>query len=532
MLKIDFGPGVLPDITYSFNQWWIVIGNTVKALDSKNLTILDEQILPNAYGRSDSRICKEWVVYRALTNDLSTLFNLRTNEIWQSGVALGNSPVAVNKEYWAYQSFPDCRIQRALLSNPLQFSPLGIGAPTGLSRIKDDGSIIKIDDDRGIIVGGTIPAFADDLSVCENPDGGILCRLSNGKELRIWPGEITKNPRCASDGEGNYCVTAWSDGSGVQGIRIALISKNEFTDPIAVHTDPSLTIDMIPFFVGGSWPHTSKIGDPNSTLDLQVNLSDRPHTFTFLKWENRLCQEVLRYDDNYIYHHEDHTDELSNGGKKAWCLTDGRWIPRITRVGDIIDANSNEIKRIDESGNVISVSPFPYKNTTIAHYSSYPCGGDVGTREVVVLKYDPTWSNPHNEGNYELFFFAKGWGWFRWEAHDFHGDTLVMSADMVYLGGTRVSPAPLLVPLPGTIVPNTNIPLPSGVNILYPVPGKDIPIISLTGIRSIMKIRIPPCPVDHDVIIELVNGSLESEIDTIDGKRLGRSSLPRLVKIV
>jgi hypothetical protein len=277
--------------------------------------------------------------------------------------------------------------------------------------------------------------------------------------------------------------------------------------------------DMLPYFIGGQWPHTSKPGDHNGTLDCVHDPAAR--TVTFVKWENPACRETYRYDDQWLSLHEDRTDELSDSGRNAWHLTDGRWCPRVARVGDVIDAPGNQIERFGPAGVRTSIAPFAYRNEVVAHYSAYPFGGDVGTRECVVLRYDPTFSQIDHRGNYELFYYCLPFGWVRWESRDYHGDTIQQVADMTRLGGHSVTPASLIVPLPSM--------LPTGVDVLYP--NGELPVLSRTGTHRLMDIRVPPCPVPVRVRVELVEGSLHGQIDTMDGTRIGRSGKQRPVEI-
>jgi len=61
---------------------------------------------------------------------------------------------------------------------------------------------------------------------------------------------------------------------------------------------------------------------------------------------------------------------------------------------------------------VHSDNPLNYTNTLEAYYPSYNIGGDLGTDEVIVLKYD--WGGGVY---YEKFFYSRRWGWFRWESY-------------------------------------------------------------------------------------------------------------------
>jgi hypothetical protein len=84
------------------------------------------------------------------------------------------------------------------------------GAPTGLSRILADGSIVTIDEDRFSFAGATIPAYAGDLIVGEGPNGGTVWSL--GVRGVLWPGLDGFTPKCAAD-NGRFAICTAGSGS-------------------------------------------------------------------------------------------------------------------------------------------------------------------------------------------------------------------------------------------------------------------------------------------------------------------------------
>lgn len=88
-----------------------------------------------------------------------------------------------------------------------------LGAPTGLSRILDDGSVVTVDEDRLVLAGTTIPCFAADLAVGEGPQGGTVWQLAGPPPVRglLWSGLDGFTPKCAADGD-RVAICTWGSG--------------------------------------------------------------------------------------------------------------------------------------------------------------------------------------------------------------------------------------------------------------------------------------------------------------------------------
>lgn len=85
-----------------------------------------------------------------------------------------------------------------------------LGAPTGLSRILDDGTVRTIDEDRFALAGATIPSFAGPLAVGEGHDGGAFWKYGTAPEGTIWFPLDSFTPKCAADGDVLAITTAGS----------------------------------------------------------------------------------------------------------------------------------------------------------------------------------------------------------------------------------------------------------------------------------------------------------------------------------
>ena len=529
MIERTFPPGPFPDVSFLVDGTLRLVTNgtdgVLRVHDlAPDLHTILSRVLPGGYGRSDARVCGDWVAYR-LTDALGSrarLYNVVSREQWDAGVCHGNWPVAVSSTHWAYQTTvmdgagTHGEIYRAPLTNPLAWEWVRMGAPTGIASLNADGSATLVDETFTSVVGMTQPAFAPGIVVGEERDSGTLCRLSDGREALVWVGQPTTTPHVAFDiATGRYAIAVWTSGAFPCDL-VAILTDADFGEPKAVHADPAIVFDMMPFFVGGEWPHTSRHNDASGVMDCLVNLPDRPHTFTYIKWQNPLCQGIYRYDDDMIYHHEGRTDELSEGGRNSWHLTDGRWVKRLSHVGDVIDCAENRLRRFHMDGTMFEDVPWRYIMIVEAHYSSYPFGGDIGTREAVCIRFDPTWSNPHNQGAYERFFYAKGWGDAIWESREFHGGALRQEARMVYRGGARVMPSPLIVPLPGQAHVPPAVPLPTGGTVLCPGPA-DGPCGRMTGTCKLIQFQDPTMP-DRKYTVRIRDGGVVADIQTMDGR--------------
>lgn len=236
--------GVFPAVTFHGGHLIVSFGDAptnqlaVHRYDPDTLALVAQQFIPMGFARSDAHIDGPWLAYRTSDErgNLAALWNLDEGRLVALGERCdGNPPVMVGAGYWAWQraaaGFP---VFLAPLGNPAAWTMVRNGAPTGLSRILPDGTVRLIDEDRNAMLGGTMPAFAGDLSVDEHPDSGLICRLTDGRELRLWAGQETRTPRCAVDGQGRRAVVTWG---GPTNVRVAVLADGDFTVP--THADPT-----------------------------------------------------------------------------------------------------------------------------------------------------------------------------------------------------------------------------------------------------------------------------------------------------
>lgn len=124
--------------------------------------------------------------------------------------ALSN-PSAFGAGFWAYtEPVQPYRVHRLNLRSGEADQPR-LGAPTGLSRILDDGRVVTIDEDRHALPGATIPSFAGPLAVGEGPNGGALWRHTSGASGTLYKGRDSFTPKCAADGDTLAITTAGPD---------------------------------------------------------------------------------------------------------------------------------------------------------------------------------------------------------------------------------------------------------------------------------------------------------------------------------
>ena len=184
-------------------------------------------------------------------------------------------------------------------------------------------------------------------------------------------------------------------------------------------TDPSQTVDTLEFVVGDAalWPRT---GD-----QLQDQTVDRDRReVCFVKYGRADMYECWRWDDAWIYHVVDHALDGDTG--ESYRFTDGRWLPRRLLVGGAwsllqpanrirwftrgcSEVRGPEGMRIDDGPNVFPIALRAWIEP------ARDVGGDLGEREVLVLAY-ATFPPGGQPGAPELFSFARGAGWFKWES--------------------------------------------------------------------------------------------------------------------
>jgi hypothetical protein len=168
------------------------------------------------------------------------------------------------------------------------------------------------------------------------------------------------------------------------------------------------TIDVLDYLLGApeTWP---RFGPTNHHQHQNLDTGRVCWTKYTLGWS----YECWRWDDAYVYHAVDHAID----GARRWehyIFTDGRWMPRRFRLDETwtLDLPNNRLTWYDAECNPQPERDAPYR-VQAWHEGLLTVGGDLGTRDVLVLAYqpNPAGAEPNTE---ERFYFAKGAGWYRW----------------------------------------------------------------------------------------------------------------------
>jgi hypothetical protein len=229
MILANLGPGQRPDVAFDASGvvhvvWGHPDGRLLWHIGSNELET-PRQLEPSDCYSAFPRIAWPWLVYNQGPSWHAILRNLETGEQHDLGEQAGLTP-AIGAGYTAVIREGPRRIDR--IGPALTDHVLTPTDSTGLSRI-DNGRVVTTDEDRQSMGGGTNPCWALDLVTLEaeavtDARRAALCRLTDGRELRLWVGQDSREPRCAADGKGQYAVVTWGD----TGVRLALLSQEDF----------------------------------------------------------------------------------------------------------------------------------------------------------------------------------------------------------------------------------------------------------------------------------------------------------------
>ncbi len=181
------------------------------------------------------------------------------------------------------------------------------------------------------------------------------------------------------------------------------------TVAVAPSSSPSIAIDTLDFVIGDEslWP---RIGTQR-----QHQIVDRERReVCWVKYGDARKFECWRWDDRWIYHEVDHALDGDRTGR-SYSFSDGRWLPRHLSGEWSLDLRSN--RAIDYTPDCrTSERPFPYRMR--AHLEpAQDLGGDLGTRPVLVLEYQPYAPGERaTPDTIERYSFAQGAGWYLWES--------------------------------------------------------------------------------------------------------------------
>lgn len=154
-------------------------------------------------------------------------------------------------------------------------------------------------------------------------------------------------------------------------------------------------------------------------------------------YPNGDAYEYRTWDGSYVYLKEDHSNT-----QKIYTFTVGRWMRRFTTKGDVVDVRDNRIRWYTENCTFTNETPFPYETKVMEVYDSFDFGGDVGRQPTIVLRYDPTGGRTDVDGlYYEDFWYARGWGWVRWDSIKATTGQIYESAVFNKLGAVKVVPS-------------------------------------------------------------------------------------------
>lgn len=165
------------------------------------------------------------------------------------------------------------------------------------------------------------------------------------------------------------------------------------------------SIDVLDFLVGDPalWP---RMGDQH-----QHQVAEQSRV-CWTKYTLGWMFECWRWDDQWVYHQVDHA--IDGRRWEHYSFTDGRWLPRRLVPGEVwgLVLLDNMLTWVDAQCDPQPPRPSPYR-VRAWYERSFDAGGDLGTREVVVLEYQPDPENA-SPGTVEHFYFARGAGWFLW----------------------------------------------------------------------------------------------------------------------
>lgn len=126
---------------------------------------------------------------------------------------------------------------------------------------------------------------------------------------------------------------------------------------------------------------------------------------------NGSVYEYYTYDATAIYLKQDTSVgsyPVEGGTAASYTLSPGTWLKRTMSVGESFFSPAT-LTWVDKSCRVISSHPTWGFTITLLENKNMNLGGALGNQNVIVVKYD--YSGP----NYEKFYYAKGWGWVKWE---------------------------------------------------------------------------------------------------------------------
>ena len=169
-------------------------------------------------------------------------------------------------------------------------------------------------------------------------------------------------------------------------------------------------IDVLPFLIGEAqlWPRRGDLSQ-NQVVDYARREVCWP------KHTNPRFFECWRWDDDFVYHEVDHDVDGNTG--VSYRFEDGRWMPRYFEPDWRLDV-STQIVWFDPACGVDAVRSGPFRyHQRMWFEAARDGGGDLGTRDTLVLEYAP--EDPAGGPSApERFYFGRGAGWYEWSRGD------------------------------------------------------------------------------------------------------------------
>jgi hypothetical protein len=433
------GGGTFPDVAFFLARWWIAFQHgpslhlvslwpaTLQEVSWNSWTVGEPGVFPRLLswrGRLFLAHRDGTAGYRIALREVGSSFveYLDVEATPDPDLGHGSDPVALGEGFIAWQATGahDYQVWLKPLVGSGAARLVRSGRGTGLSRILPDGSVRTVDEDRDVLTGYTRPCWAGDLTVAEGNNLGAYARLSDGRELTLWPGEEAVTPRCAWGGADRFGIATWGDG----GVRFAEVARSEFAEPTTEPDEPVLdttsTVDVLDYL------------PMELTLDGDHLLAfhktgQQPNVFSIAKHVDG-GGEWWAYDDQWLYHHLDQAgssiEEVASGRfiprhapdgsrKDAYYLADdARILPRLVKTGDVLTAVGRIYRLADGHSD-----PWRHVNT-VELFSSFPA--PMGSGRALRWTYDNRTGRDDNgrlKGRFEKFTFViiNGRRYARWE---------------------------------------------------------------------------------------------------------------------
>jgi hypothetical protein len=247
---------------------------------------------------------------------------------------------------------------------------------------------------------------------------------------------ISDNPAAFVQGE---LVTAvWSRAGEGFGHKRRISEPRVDLRPMSV--DPvedtsGQPIDLWEYFIPlpGAFPRTSLLDGHGHEMHC---IFDGRNFWTLPFGEPDHWVRMVIEKDTLTFREDRSRDGQSTGD---YAFSKGLWAFRHMRPGDRISNPDNELVRYrPDTCQIVDRHPFPFRTGLWKRWTQFDCGGDLGVRDVIAYLYDPGGA----QDTYELSYFAKGFGFFRWEEYDQRTDTRRHWTVFNMFGGRAPQPTP------------------------------------------------------------------------------------------